>query len=559
MIDFVVQSGMSMLVLLAVYYAFFEKEKMHHFNRFYLLAALAVSLVLPLITIETVREISLPLNPAPATILLQAQPQQQPTTDYLSLVGYALYGLVTFILTLRFILNLKKFKRLAMSSPSIRHPEATIVLLKEQVPPYTFLNTIFVNQQDYYDPDNDAVLMAHELTHVRQKHSLDILFIEALRTILWFNPMLLLYKKAIQLNHEFLADQRVLSSYKDIPSYQSLLLSKAQGLAAHPLASTLNFSITKKRFLMMTKTTSKARGLAKQMCVLPVLFGLVFFICVDNQAQAKPLTASTRGTSDDQARNRYYAGVQVKIHDYIDNVTIDQPYESMTLEQQRKYLWYVPAPLVEKSPTTAEYQDFRNPKKYAIWIDGVAVKNSALDQYAANSFVFFSGSSVMKNARSAKFPQPFQYSFYTRDYFDKTLKFSHLKYGSSVYTATIYNQNTSKTTKAKATAIALQEGDRYADDTQAEFPGGMVEFIKFFSSNYKIPAGYKGNGKIVASFVITEDGSLKDIKILRETDEKTSAEAIRVLEMSPKWKPGTRGGKPIALPYTIPIVLALDK
>jgi hypothetical protein len=102
----------------------------------------------------------------------------------------------------------------------VKYKNATLVLVDEKTLPHTFLNHIFVNFDDYNQRTIEDELYTHELVHVTQKHTLDILFIELLITIFWFNPLLYLYKKAIQLNHEFLADQKVVESYNNVPFYQ---------------------------------------------------------------------------------------------------------------------------------------------------------------------------------------------------------------------------------------------------------------------------------------------------------------------------------------------------
>jgi beta-lactamase regulating signal transducer with metallopeptidase domain len=86
----------------------------------------------------------------------------------------------------------------------------------------------------------------HEFTHVKEKHSRDVIFIELLQTIFWFNPMLIFYKKAIQLNHEYLADEAVVRVYDNVPAYQLLLLDKTAYDCNAYLTSNFNYSVTKK-------------------------------------------------------------------------------------------------------------------------------------------------------------------------------------------------------------------------------------------------------------------------------------------------------------------------
>jgi hypothetical protein len=93
-------------------------------------------------------------------------------------------------------------------------------------------------------------------------------------------------------------------------------------------------------------------------------------------------------------------------------------------------------------------------------------------------------------------------------------------------------------------------------DIKPEFPGGIIEFDKFIEKNFKIPdSSPELKGKIYAIFVIEKDGSLSDIKILRDIGFETGAEAIRVLKMSPKWKPGKKNNKLIRVLFSVPIFI----
>lgn len=89
-------------------------------------------------------------------------------------------------------------------------------------------------------------------------------------------------------------------------------------------------------------------------------------------------------------------------------------------------------------------------------------------------------------------------------------------------------------------------------DIKPEFPGGLIEFNKFIEKNFKIPKnGLKG--KIYTTFVIEKDGSLSDIKVLRDIGYETGSEAIRVLQLSPKWKPGKQNNKTVRVLFSAPI------
>lgn len=285
MTEFLIKSSSTMAVLLGVYYLLLESEKMHRFNRFYLLTALVFSLAVPFITVITyVTEVSLIAKPMPSNIIVGNTTKETPI-DYWFFIGWGLYILVTAVLAIRFIKNIWHFVRKASQNPHISIGHATLVLLEEKTLPHTFLNWIFVNRSAYEKRSIEDELYTHEYTHVKQKHTLDILFIEALKTIFWFNPLLYCYKKAIQLNHEFLADEKVIGTTANTVDYQNLLLDKASVGTTFSLASNLNFSITKKRFLMMTKTTSIAKARLLKASITPVVAGLMMLFCTKTVAQ----------------------------------------------------------------------------------------------------------------------------------------------------------------------------------------------------------------------------------------------------------------------------------
>lgn len=119
---------------------------------------------------------------------------------------------------------------------------------------------------------------------------------------------------------------------------------------------------------------------------------------------------------------------------------------------------------------------------------------------------------------------------------------------------TLINQNVSaQTSQAKAKQDTTKSvGVGLSDGSLPEFPGGMQGLIKFLSKNLQYPKGAV-NGKVFVTFTVKDDGSLDDIQIVRKLNPVNDAEVLRVLKLSPKWKPGTRDGEPSDSQYTLPI------
>ncbi|SHL72984.1 Signal transducer regulating beta-lactamase production, contains metallopeptidase domain [Flavobacterium flevense] len=334
MTDFLIKSTLSLTALLVVYFSLLEREKMHQFNRFYLLFSLLFSFAIPFITIEIIQQI--PQQETMPTIIPMTEETSMPviedTTNYWLISAWSLYSVITLSLLLRFVVNIWKLNAKAQSNPTINYKNAKLVLLKEKTLPYTFLNYIFINETDYNDRKIEDELYTHELIHVNQKHTLDILFIEILKVIFWFNPIFIFYKKAIQLNHEFLADEKVVKSHNNVPFYQNLLLSKANVNPTYYLASNLNYSVTKKRLIMMTKNTSTTRALLKKGILIPLLTALVFSLCTKVVAQETPQKEGKNVYVNGEA---YYKKTTFEIKDEKGKVVAKKKYSDLTAKQKQ--------------------------------------------------------------------------------------------------------------------------------------------------------------------------------------------------------------------------------
>lgn len=275
MILYLLKSTTCLLLLLAFYYFLLEREKMHQFNRFYLLGAVAFSFLAPLFTI---------------TIISDKPIETSAYTNNLSESNWKSYLLIfsliiSMLLLIRFIKNASSMVKMANENEQISYQNTTLVLVEKPILPFTFWNYIFINKEEFEKKRIEKELLTHELTHVKQKHTIDIVLIEMLLILFWFNPIFYFLKKCIRLNHEFLADSKVIDSHKNISEYQHLLLSKAAWNNNYYLASNFNYSLTKKRLVMMTLQSSKNKVLLKKLAVIPLVAGFTFLFAERVQAQ----------------------------------------------------------------------------------------------------------------------------------------------------------------------------------------------------------------------------------------------------------------------------------
>ncbi len=255
-------------LLLMVYFLFLEKEKMYRFNRFYLLVSIAVALVAPSITfqisknspLQPVNEFVIPTaNLKPDAIVLDGKaPLVNDTVkhydiDQILILAYLIIASVLLFLFIRSLISMYSKIR---GEEYIIYKGSKLILIEENLTPHSFFNYIFLNKTEFEKGSIEPEILYHELSHIKQRHTIDVLLIELAVVFLWFNPFIYLYRKAIKLNHEFLADEGVIKQFQNTHAYQYLLLSKSGMQKAYAVTSQFNFSPIKKRLIMITKNTS---------------------------------------------------------------------------------------------------------------------------------------------------------------------------------------------------------------------------------------------------------------------------------------------------------------
>lgn len=291
MIDFLIKSGILLLIFYAVYKLWLENEKMFHFNRAYLLASLVFSLIIPLqiFSFRTAFSEKVGLVQLNELVIQKGNENLKAISENNMIYGFvfAIYGLVVLLLTIRFVSNLLSFYRKMKRNERQLVNGERVVLIPKSILPYSFWNAIFVDKNEFENGKIPSELIAHEKAHLQQRHTLDILFLEILQIVFWFNPLIIFYKKAVKLNHEFLADEAVNNKFNSISHYQNLLLHIASNKDTIALASNINYLITKKRLLMMSKKESPIKIVLKVFSVGVVYALLLFAFSPKTMAQSE--------------------------------------------------------------------------------------------------------------------------------------------------------------------------------------------------------------------------------------------------------------------------------
>ncbi len=320
MIVYILKSILCLGVLWAVYHFWLSKEQLFKFNRFYLIAAVIFALTAPLITFETITYIdpvpvvesdfTMPVTVTEGTAPVVIETERAFNWTILLLTTYLIIG---SLLTIRFIIGLVKLGKNVKNNPTKKWHNASLILLLKPLVPHTFFNYIFINKTEYEQDQIKEELLLHEYEHVKQRHSFDILFIELVQLVFWFNPFVYLIKKSIKLNHEFLADRAVLNTNISIDRYQQLLLQIAGLSNPNYLSSSINYSITKKRLKMMYKTKNNAKRWVFTLLLLPLFTILLYSFGSHKEILVERLPESTGSTLEHD--NLYARSITLQILD----------------------------------------------------------------------------------------------------------------------------------------------------------------------------------------------------------------------------------------------------
>ena len=292
---YLLQSGACLTLFTIVYWLFLRRETFFTLNRIYLLAAALLSFLLPMFRLPSpffqtviVLPASLPGGPAPAA----AVPASSALLSPLSFLLLIYLSGVAFLLA-RFFLRLANIVRTIRACGCRRQQGLRLVLCRNGGEPFSFFHFVFLDRADLPDREFNRIL-CHELVHVRQLHSLDIIFSELITVIQWFNPFVWPYKRSLRETHEYLADRAVIAQGCSRTGYQLLIVEQHVGGKLLDYASNFRNSQIKRRLRMLSCEESKGLARLKPLLLLPLALVLVL-------ALAEPRTVLQSGPEPEKA------------------------------------------------------------------------------------------------------------------------------------------------------------------------------------------------------------------------------------------------------------------
>lgn len=273
-------------ILLGYYWLFLRNKRFHHYNRFYLLATLLVSVLLPLIKIpvfynahgsvnqavyQTLQVLT--VNYGEADMLREAPGKALFLWNMQGLLYY-IYLAGTLVLLFALVRSLLYIRRISRRYPAERIGGLTFFHTSEPGTPFSFFRKIFWNNELAFNSQEGQQIFQHELFHVQQQHSSDILLTELVTALFWFNPFFRILKKELRAIHEFLADQYAISG-KDRYAYAELLVMQTMKASYPAITNHFFQNHIKRRIAMITNQQSTRLSYRSRLMALPVL-ALVF-------------------------------------------------------------------------------------------------------------------------------------------------------------------------------------------------------------------------------------------------------------------------------------------
>ncbi|MDG5492589.1 M56 family metallopeptidase [Psychroserpens sp. SPM9] len=272
--DYLLKASAVLLIFYICYQIFLQRDTFFQANRWFLLSGLIIACSVPLVVIPIYIEYT-PVEPSgytfavneialPASTTIEAQP-----FDYSQLILWT-YFLGIFVCFGKLCIDFLSLRKVFKNSNLVQSKSFKILETSEHVAPFSFFNRIVYNPKQFKNEEIEHVIN-HEKVHTKELHSIDTILAQLACILFWFNPIVWLYKKALQQNLEFIADQKAQYVSPCEKSYQTVLLKAS--VKNHQLAFTNNFytSLIKKRIVMLHKSKSNKLNQLKLLFVLPLL------------------------------------------------------------------------------------------------------------------------------------------------------------------------------------------------------------------------------------------------------------------------------------------------
>ncbi|WP_324023973.1 energy transducer TonB [Maribacter sp. BPC-D8] len=612
MIQYILECIAFQLLFLVIYDFFLKKETFFQWNRVYLIGTFVLSLILPWIKIEAFKQQVPPtfaqypeylwgLQNTDVVVQVQKSTGWNVTWQEGVLYGGMLVALLLFGLKIRQLYLLRK------SGEKISYPLFTQVVIANSNIAFSFFKSIFIGDK-VLKMKHDTII-AHELVHIKQRHTYDLLFFEFMRIVGWFNPLVYVYQNRISELHEFIADAQVSKEHKT-DHYEQLLAQVFQTEHISFINQFFTQSLIKKRIIMLQKSKSKKVWQLKYLLLLPMVLGMLLYSSCEMY----------KNTSDGQGITRndelLIAEVKAKIEE--DDLGMHYLYNSSLAEKRRdmnqtftknEYFLYE---VLQNKILEEELKSYikKNPDesiKLALVQPSTELYNDFVNQRKAYKLIDVNLKASVKAFEKGIFYYNNNFKVYPSDYLEfkvkntaelssnELQKFNELLIGleNESYHLTniilhddqnsfLIKTNIKDLMKSKESSdIQFVSEEGFSDFDNVDVPFAVVDEVPVFpgcedaddkracfnekmqqhiGKHFSYPqAAQDANiqGRVSTMFIISSEGTIENIK-MRGPDKLLEDEVARIIKSLPKMIPGKQSGKAVNVPFSIPIQFKLD-
>ncbi|NCB25576.1 MAG: M56 family peptidase, partial [Bacteroidia bacterium] len=550
---YIIQVNCALVLFYLLYATVLKSDTFLTIRRFYFISSIVFSLVYPCFVVPGLTDVlrfSVEEPSAVGTAVFIEEPtfamvaeEQAEEAEPFHIPWRALLGIVYMVVTLffifRFLWQLASIFRIRLKSKKIIVSGIEVYDLKNNLTPFSFLGMIFINSEMHSEKEL-AQIIIHEHTHVREKHSLDVMLIEILLLFSWWNPFVWLMKREMAMNLEYLADNEVLREGVDSKDYQYHLLRLTYHETAVQIVNNFNVSQLKQRIMMMNKTKSSTLQLAKYLLILP----LVLLLVTANSlfaAQQEPIYTEAAGIVKQIPPTPPVPPVPPIPANELDKATLAQDPPPVKKEGTEEAIFVV----VENQPEFPGGQaammkfladSLRYPK--------IAVENGIQGRVICNFVVMKDGSvsdvQIVRGVDPVIDAEAVRVLKLMPDWKPGT---QHGKAVNVRYTLPVVFSLAKKESKIEINELSSVEEKMFVETLvrpNIMFPGGQKEMFRFVSQKIKYPVEAQKKalqGVVNATFKVSDAGKISAIEAEPNAGDMAilGQEVLRVFQQMPAW------------------------
>jgi len=567
MTDFLIYQGKAAIAL-AVFYMFYRlllsKETFHRFNRIVLLGTAALSFILPLCVITFKKVVVLPamttssetvLGEVSGTAVTMVPEASEPIWPIILCIIFCIGALTVLANTVISIIGIRRI--ISSGSSQTLESGETLIITETDTAPFSWMKYIVISREDY--ESGYSQILTHEKAHIALRHSSDILFVDMITALQWFNPAIWMLKADLRALHEFEADDAVLRSGANIKEYQYLLIRKAVSKSGYSVANSFNHSTLKARITMMLNKKSSRMSAWKALYVIP-LVGISLAATAETKVDYQYEDQQPEAAADTlKAR-------VVKVHNTPDGKDNKNSFKEKNVKEGRLIVDE------EAGTITMIYFD-HNGNELRSQIKGMKLDH---DIYLHNGNMATPGvveeclkeedavllTAYLKNDKKIRGVVTPNNNYATGTW-DVNKPFDEQE--------TVYHMKGKQYKVRGGKYIEIEESQKSEEKKVIPFQlvaqkptfngGDANEFSKWVSENVRYPEKCRQSrvqGRVTLQFTVTEEGKVRDVKVLRSVNDEMDKEAVRVISESPLWTPGRdANGEIVPVSYTFPVIFSL--